>query len=81
MLKFKMGDKVRITTFPDRYIVGSKCTIIAINTGYPDVKFPYRVRGKYSSGMNSGKPFGIPVMEREIEYTIRIGEQLLLFEL
>ena len=80
MLKFKIGDTVRITHFPDSSLVGLKCKVIHVDTqtGY---KFPYRVKGVRTSGIYSGRKFDLPMMEREIASAIKIGEQLLLFEL
>jgi len=80
-MKFKVGDKVKITAFPDSSIVGLKCRVIAVDTISTYTKFPYRIKGKYNSGKLNGKSFDLPMMESELGSALKVGQQLLLFEL
>lgn len=76
-MKFKIGDEVRVTAFPDSSLVGSKCRIIYVDTISTYTKYPYRVKGIRSSGQNKGRTFDLPMMERELAKEITKGQQLL----
>lgn len=67
---FKIGDKVKLKpNYVRRFRQGTKIgEIISFNHLY--------IRVKYDGGF-----FGCPYKENEIDHAVKIGEQLLLFEL
>lgn len=70
-MKFQVGDEVRIIKFPDRYYIGCTC-VVTDTQQYCD--FCCTVK-QVSTGWECLMRAG------EIEPVIRIGDQLLLFEL
>lgn len=68
---FKIGDKVKLIDCPTKSKIGKIGVIVKIYP--PDSGCQYRVR--------IGMGWSCPMYEKEIEPVLKIGEQLLLFEL
>ena len=71
-MRFKKDDKVKIVKFINRDKVGKVGVIIETYfRNFPKTKYPYRVKvGNWDC----------PMMESELELVIKVGEQLMLFE-
>jgi len=72
-MRFKKGDKVKIVKFIHRNRIGQVGVIIETYfMKFPKTKYPYRIKvGRWDC----------PMMENELEPAVKVGEQLLLFEL
>lgn len=71
-MKFKVGDRIKIVNFHDEGINGSTGTVSEIR---PTSEFPYKV---IWSSVPKGYGENIVLNEKEVESTLRKGEQLLL---